>query len=99
MYRTVKISDEQLNGVSVLAKLELSGSEREQIRTDIGDMLTYIDKLNELDTEAVSATAQIFSRHNVFREDVVVNGDNSEELLSSAPEVKNGFFKVPKTLE
>ena len=99
MYRTVKISDEQLNGVSALAKLELSGSEREQVRTDISDMLTYIDKLNELDTEAVSAMAQIFSRHNVFREDVVVNGDNSEALLSSAPEVKNGFFKVPKTLE
>lgn len=93
------ISDETIEYVGILAKLELSEAEKEQAKKDVGEMLDYIDKMNELDTEGVEPMSHIFPVNNVFREDVVSNGDNREQMLQNAPEVKEGSYKVPKTVE
>lgn len=92
------ISDETIEYVGILAKLELSDEEKEQAKKDMGEMLDYIDKLNELDTTGVEPMSHVFQVQNVFREDVVTNGDGSKETLSNAPEQKDGGFKVPKTI-
>ena len=84
--------------MGILAKLELSDEEKESAKKDMGEMLDYIDKLNELDTTGVEPMSHVFPVHNVFREDVVVNGDGSKETLANAPEMKDGGFKVPKTI-
>lgn len=94
-----KIIDETIDYVSILAKLKLDGAERVQAMEDMQKMLDYIDKLNELDTTAVEPLSHVFSVNNVFREDVVINGDDRENILSNAPEQKEGQFKVPKTVE
>ena len=93
------ISDETIEYVGILAKLELSGQEREQAKKDMGRMLDYIDKLGELDTEGVEPMSHVFPVNNVFREDVVTNGDMREEILKNAPEEKNGMFAVPRTFD
>ena len=93
------ISDETMEYVGILAKLELSEEEREQAKADMGRMLDYIDKLNELDTEGVEPMSHVFPLHNVFREDVVINGDRRDEVLKNAPGQKDGMFKVPRTVE
>ena len=93
------ISDETIEYVGILAKLELSGEEKEQAKSDMGRMLDYIDKLNELDTSDVEPMSHVFSIKNVFREDVVTNSDTREQLLSNAPEQKDGMFVVPRTFE
>ncbi len=93
------ISDETIEYVGILAKLELSDEEKEQAKHDIGRMLDYVDKLNELDTSGVEPLSHVFPVNNVFREDVVTNGDEREEILANAPEEKDGAFKVPKTVE
>lgn len=93
------ISDETIEYVGILAKLELSEEEKEQAKKDMGDMLDYIDKLNELDTSSVEPMSHVFPVNNVFREDVVVNGDDSENILKNAPEEKDGSFAVPKTVD
>lgn len=93
------ISDETMEYVGILAKLELSEEEREQAKEDMSRMLDYIDQLNELDTEGVEPMSHIFPLHNVFREDVVTNGDRREEILKNAPGQKDGMFKVPRTVE
>lgn len=93
------ISDETIEYVSILAKLELSEEEREQAKQDMGRMLDYIDQLNELDTEGVEPMSHVFHVHNVFREDVVTNGDDREAILKNAPEEKDGAFMVPRTVE
>ena len=69
------ISDETIDYVGILAKLELSSEEKEQAKKDMGRMLDYIDKLNELDTEGVEPMSHVFPVSNVFREDEVANGD------------------------
>ena len=58
----------------------------------------YIDKLKELDTEGVEPMSHVFPVNNVFREDVVTNGDGSADTLANAPVKKDGGFKVPKTI-
>lgn len=92
------IDDETIEYVSILAKLELSGEEREQAKKDMGRMLDYIDKLGELDTEGVEPMTHVFPVQNIFREDVVTNSDMREQLLFNAPEQKDGMFVVPKTV-
>ena len=93
------ISDETIEYVGILAKLELSEDEKEQAKKDMGRMLDYIDKLGELDTEGVEPMSHMFPVQNVFREDVVTNADIREQLLSNAPEQKDGMFAVPRTFE
>lgn len=93
------ISDETIEYVGILAKLELSGEDKEQAKKDMGSMLDYIDKLNELDTSGVEPMSHVFPVNNVFREDVVTNGDEHEKILANAPEEKDQSFKVPRTVE
>lgn len=93
------ISDETIEYVGILAKLELSEEEKEQAKKDMGSMLDYIDQLNELDTTGVEPMSHVFPVENVFREDVVTNGDSREEILANAPEEKDGAFVVPKTFD
>ena len=93
------ISDETIEYVGILAKLELSDEEKEQAKKDMANMLDYIDTLNELDTSGVEPMSHVFPVNNVFREDVVTNGDDRDEILANAPEAKEGAFVVPKTFE
>ena len=93
------ISDETIEYVGILAKLELSGEEKEQAKKDMESMLDSVDKLNELDTDGVEPMSHVFPVNNVFREDIVTNGDDREEILKNAPERKDGAFVVPKTVE
>ena len=92
------ISDETMEYVGILAKLELSEEEKQAAKKDMESMLDYIDKLNELDTTGVEPMSHIFPVTNVFREDVVTNGDGSKAALGNAPSVKNGGVLVPKTI-
>lgn len=94
-----KITDETIAYVGILAKLELSDEEKEAAKKDMADMLDYIDKLNELDTEGVEPLSHVFPVENVFREDMVTNGDCRGDILQNAPGEKDGMFKAPRTVE
>ncbi len=93
------INDETIEYVGILAKLELSDAQKEQAKKDMGRMLDYIDKLGELDTTGVEPMSHVFPVQNVFREDVVTNGDMRDALLANAPEEKDGMFMVPRTFD
>ena len=94
-----RIDDETIEYVGILAKLELSDEEKEAAKKDMGRMLDYIDMLNELDTSDVEPMSHVFAMNNVFREDVVTNGDESEKTLKNAPEEKDNMFVVPRTFD
>ena len=93
-----RISDETIEYVGILAKLELSDSEKEAAKADMEKMLDYIDTLNELDTTGIEPMSHVFDVSNVFREDVVTNGDDREEILTNAPQRTDDSFKVPRTI-
>ena len=93
------ISDETIEYVGILAKLSLSEEEKEAAKTDMANVLDYIDMLNELDTDGVEPMPHVFPVNNVFREDVVTNENQREAMLSNAPEQKDGCYKVPRTFD
>lgn len=93
-----KISDETMEYVGILAKLELSNEEKIKAKEEMEKMLNYIDVLSELDTEGIEPMSHTFPLSNVFREDIVKNGDDRDAILSNAPQKKDGSFEVPKTV-
>ena len=93
------IDDATIDYVGILAKLELSDEDKENAKKDMASMLDYIDKLGELDTEGIEPMSHIFPVQNVMREDVVTNGDGSDDTLKNAPESNGEAFIVPKTVD
>lgn len=93
------INDQTIEYVSALAKLSLQPEEKEKAKKDLGNILTYIDIMKELDTDGIEPMSHAFPIKNVFRDDVVTNEDNRDELLKNAPKQKDGCFMVPKTVD
>ena len=85
--------------VARLARLKLTQDEKEKYVRQLGDILNYINKLNELDTSKVEPTSHVISLSNVFREDKVKESLPAEEILSNAPQKSRGFFRVKKVIE
>ena len=92
------ITDETIEYVAALAKLDLTDEEKERAKKDLGNIIGYVDTMNQLDTTGIEPMSHVFPVNNVFREDVVTNGDGSSDTLANAPLMKEQSFKVPKTI-
>ena len=90
------ISIKDVEHVAKLARLELTEDEKELYTKQLGDVLKYVDQMNEVDTSSVKPMTQVIDFVNVMRDDKVVYEYTKEELMSNAPEAEDGFFKVPK---
>lgn len=90
------ISKEEVLKIAKLSKLSLNDEEVEMFSNQLGDILNYVEQLNELDTTDVEPTARVIPTHNIFREDVVEKVLDHEKAFLNAPESENNMFKVPK---
>lgn len=95
----MEITKELVKYLETLGRISLSPEDEEKTQKDLGDILGYIDKLNELDTTGVEPMSHAFGRTNVFRQDTVSNEDMRDLILSNAAETKDGTILVPKTVE
>jgi aspartyl-tRNA(Asn)/glutamyl-tRNA(Gln) amidotransferase subunit C len=98
----VKITEERVRYVADLANLALTDEEVGRMVKDLDDILNYIDKLNELDTEGVEPLAQVLADSGPFttlREDAEGGSFSNETALANAPMAGSGHFKVPKVIE
>ncbi len=98
----MKISREDVLKVAALANLELADGEVEMYRGQLDDILTYIDKLNEVDTSNVEPLTQVVAAttdDSALREDVVVRADVISEVLEGAPDPEAPYFRVPRVIE
>ena len=94
-----KIDRQQVRKVAKLARLDLTEAEIEEFTGQLGAILAYVEKMNELDTAAVQPLAHCLPIHNVFRADEVRESLGTEQTLTNAPQRDGPFFKVPKILE
>ncbi|MEW6107906.1 MAG: Asp-tRNA(Asn)/Glu-tRNA(Gln) amidotransferase subunit GatC [Nitrospirota bacterium] len=92
----MKISIEHL---SRLARINLSDDEKELFGNQIDSILSYMDKLNELDTSNIEPTSHVISIGNVVRDDLSGTPLNREEALFNAPDHTDKFYRVPKIIE
>lgn len=90
------ITVKDVEHVAKLARLELTEEEKEKFTKQLGDVLKYVEQMNEVDTTGVEPMAHAFDVVNVMREDEVVYEQTKDELMKNAPEAENGFFRVPK---
>jgi aspartyl-tRNA(Asn)/glutamyl-tRNA(Gln) amidotransferase subunit C len=98
----MKISRENVLKVAALANLELTDVEVETYRGQLDDILTYIDKLNAVDTSGIEPLTQVVSASahgTTLREDVVVRSDVASEVLRGAPDPSPPYFRVPRVIE
>lgn len=93
------ISNELIDKLSDLAKLDFEGEEKEKIKQDMNKILAFIDKLNELDTTGVEPLIFMSDAVNVLREDEVEQTITHEEALMNAPKKDSDYFRVPKFLD
>jgi aspartyl-tRNA(Asn)/glutamyl-tRNA(Gln) amidotransferase subunit C len=89
----------EIGHIALLARLELSEEEKELFSRQLGSIIEYIEKLNELDTASVEPTAHVLPLHNVFREDAVQPSLPRDMALQNAPERNEQFYRVPKIIE
>lgn len=94
----MKITTKEVEDVALLARLDLSQGELNLMTNQLDNILSYIEKLNEVDTAGVSTTSHIFSINNAFREDIPGESLGREEVLKNAPEKNGEMFKVPKVI-
>ena len=85
--------------VSKLARIDLLPDEREKFQAQLGDVLQYFEKLQNVAVEGVDPTAHAFPRTNVWDQDSPVPGFSSKEALQNAPQVRNDQVIVPKVVE
>jgi aspartyl-tRNA(Asn)/glutamyl-tRNA(Gln) amidotransferase subunit C len=93
------ITREDVEHVAELARLELTAAEKEQFIAQLNSILTYIEKLSELNTAGVEPTSHVLPMSNVFRDDEVRPSLDRDRVLQNAPQQSHFFFKVPRIIE
>lgn len=95
----MQITPDLIKYLEKLARITLTEDEEKKVGNELQDILTYIDMLNELDTDGVEAMSHCFPVTNVMREDKVQPSMSADEIVSNAPESQDGCFVVPKTVD
>jgi aspartyl-tRNA(Asn)/glutamyl-tRNA(Gln) amidotransferase subunit C len=90
------INNEMIDRLSDLAKLEFNDQERENIKNDLNRILSYFEKLNEVDTNGVEPLIFMSESVNLLREDEGFTQYSREDALKNAPAKDSDYFRVPK---
>ena len=84
--------------VAKLARLKLTDAEKKRFSNQMGTIIKYIEKLNELDTKNVEPTAHVLGLENVFRDDIATNPLTDQDLINDSPAHSKGHYEVPKII-
>lgn len=94
-----KVTKEIIEHIADLARLNISEAEKEKFTLEMEKIISYVDKLNELDTTDVKPMEHVIPIRNILREDVVTGSFDREKLMENAPSQEEGCYKVPKVME
>lgn len=93
------LSRPEMDHLALLARIGLSDEEKDQMASELGDILQHMERLNQLDTEHIPPTAQIIEAANVLREDEPRPGLTHDKALANAPRAEEPFVRVLPILE
>ena len=97
--RQMAVTEDDVRRVADLARLQLSDEEKALLTAEFNRILSYMEKLDELDTRDVEPTSHVVPVSNPFRQDEAEAFPNRDGILAQGPDVKNGYFRVPKIIE
>jgi aspartyl-tRNA(Asn)/glutamyl-tRNA(Gln) amidotransferase subunit C len=95
----MELSRDAVEHVARLARLALSDAEKDLFARQLGEVLVYMERLNEVDTAGVGPTSHVVDLENVTREDLPGTTLGAEDVLRNAPESRDGLFMVPRVIE
>lgn len=95
----MKIDEKEISRVSKLARLELSDEEKNEFSKQLSDIISYVEKVNELDTKNIMPADHIVDLKNVYREDKALDSLEIEKIEKMSPKFENGHIVVPKIIE
>lgn len=99
IFVAMKVTDEIVDHIAHLARLEFEGKNKEEIRTDLNNIISFMEKLQEVDTENVEPLVFMTDEKNHLREDVAKVTITQEEALKNAPKKDSDYFRIPKVLD
>lgn len=85
--------------IARLARVRLTSEEKEKFGAQLGSILSYVEKLNELDTQGVEPTSHVLALSDVMREDKVRASLSKDEALMNVPDRDGNFYRVPKIID
>lgn len=95
----MKITDEKINQLAHLARLNFSDEAKVKIKNDLENILVLCEKLNTIDTEGIEPLIHMTNSTNIVREDIVIQEFSKEDLLKNAPNKDSDYFRVTKVIE
>ena len=94
----MKITEETVDHIAHLARLEFTGESKQAIMQDMQNIVGFMDKLSEVDTEGVEPLIFMSDEINVLREDIAEVTIGQKEALKNAPKHDSDYFRIPKVL-
>ena len=94
----MKLSKKEVEHVANLSRLTLTDEELEKMTGQLDNILSYVDKLGEIDTSQVESTTHVFALNNAFREDVVKESLPQAEAVKNGPQHDGEMFQVPRII-
>jgi aspartyl-tRNA(Asn)/glutamyl-tRNA(Gln) amidotransferase subunit C len=94
----MEVTDELIDNLSNLARLEFNAADKEEIRKDLQRMILFVEQLGELDTTGVEPVLHMSPETNVLRDDIPCGSVSRAAALSNAPATDGTYFKVPKVI-
>ena len=95
----MEITNETVEHIAHLARLEFNGEEKENIKKDLSKIIGFVDQLNSVDTDGVEPLIFMTDAINVLREDIYEPSITQEEALKNAPNHDSDYFKIAKVLK
>lgn len=95
----MEVNDALVEKLAHLSRLEFDANEKAEIKNDLQKMISFVDKLNELDIADTQPLLHLSDEINVLREDEIKGSVSHEEGMKNAPEHDETYFKVPKVLK
>ena len=95
----MQVDKETLTKIAHLARLEFDEKDTEKMVNDLGNIISFVEKLNEVDTKGVEPLTAMSHEVNSLREDEVKTHLSHENALKNAPQKDNDYFRVPKVLD
>ena len=95
----MEIKDELIDHIAHLARLSFEGEEKSAIKKDLNNIIDFMDKLNEVNTDNVEPLVFMSHEINVLREDIPAQTITHEEALKNAPKKDSDYFRIPKVLD
>lgn len=95
----MKITKQEVLHVAHLARLNMDESQIDRFADQLGNILEYVETLNQLDTAGIPATSHAIDMVNAFREDELGSSLDRPSALANAPEEDDGSYIVPKVIE